>query len=80
MTKISEIVPVAVVVDDADLFEMELADGTSVQITGLYLKQAVMAATHDQLILRSQGPGGHRWKFTVDDTGNLSQPGEDLGV
>jgi hypothetical protein len=32
------------------------------------------------IILRSSGPDGHRWKFTVDDTGMLSMPGEDMGV
>lgn len=25
-------------------------------------------------------PDGHRWKFTVDNTGMLSMPGEDLGT
>jgi len=25
-------------------------------------------------------PDGHRWKFTVDDTGMLSMPAEDLGI
>lgn len=32
------------------------------------------------IILRSTGTDAHRWKFTVDDSGMLSQPGEDLGV
>lgn len=32
------------------------------------------------IILRSIGPDAHKWKFTVDDSGMLSQPGEDLGV
>jgi hypothetical protein len=35
---------------------------------------------HDYVILKSTGPDGHRWKFTVGDDGMLSQPGEDLGV
>lgn len=25
-------------------------------------------------------PDGHHWKFTVDNTGMLSMPGEDLGI
>lgn len=32
------------------------------------------------IILRSTGIDAHRWKFTADDSGMLSQPGEDLGV
>lgn len=34
----------------------------------------------DYFILRSTGTDAHRWKFTVDDSGMLSQPGQDLGV
>lgn len=34
----------------------------------------------DYIILRSHGSPTHLWKFTVDDTGMLSQPGEDLGI
>ena len=40
----------------------------------------LMNAVYQNIVLRSQGPDGHRWRFTLDDTGMLSQPGEDLGV
>jgi hypothetical protein len=45
-----------------------------------YIIQSEALENINFLILRSQGSDGHRWKFTVDDTGMLSQPAEDLGV
>ena len=32
------------------------------------------------LIMRSTGSDGHRWKITIDDTGMISLPAEDLGI
>lgn len=34
----------------------------------------------DVIIMRSKGLEQHRFKFTCDDTGMLTLPGEDLGV
>ena len=50
--------------------------------TGLIWFQINISATgvYDYIILRSTGPDAHRWKFTCDDTGMISMPGEDLGV
>lgn len=31
------------------------------------------------LIIKSNGPVGHHWIFTADDTGMISMSGEDLG-
>ena len=30
--------------------------------------------------MRSTGSDGHRWKITIDDTGMISLPAEDLGI
>jgi hypothetical protein len=50
--------------------------------TDLAAAKWVLVGTADEfsVIIRSSGVDGHRWKFTVDDTGMLSMPGEDLGV
>ena len=77
MTKISQIVPVAPVVVDTDLFEKERADGTSEQVTAAIIKDYVITDI-PYFIMRS--PNNHKWKFTVGDDGMLSQPGEDLGL
>ena len=43
-------------------------------------KWSVTDYEKNYIILRSEGPDGHLWQFKVDDTGMLSQSGEDLGV
>lgn len=78
MTKISQIAGVSISISDTDIFEKEMADGTSQQFTGLQIKNYIMASVFNSFILRSQGPQGHRWKLTVDDTGQSVW--EDLGV
>lgn len=70
-----------------DLYEVSKNEGSSavpIYATGGSRKQRLddiaekVAMILPYLILTS--PDGHRWKFTVDNTGMLSQPGEDLGI
>ena len=79
MTKISQITGVAITLANTDKLEKERSDGTSEQFEASQITTLVITEV-PFVIFRSTGVLGHRFKFTCDDTGMLSQPGEDLGV
>jgi len=79
MTKISQITGVAITLANTDLLEKETASGVSEQFPASQITTLVITEV-PYIIFRSTGPLGHRFKFTCDDTGMLSQSGEDLGV
>lgn len=62
---------------DVDPADLEAIVDTSATTTK---KLPYSARVLPYIILRDPAVGGHRWKFTVDGTGMLSMPGEDLGV
>ena len=46
---------------------------------GTGAKWSVTDYVPTEIIVKSNGPVGHHWIFTADDTGMLSMSGEDLG-
>lgn len=60
-----------------------IANGSGVSGTSVSDALDALKVKTDQIeptyvILRSTGPAAHRWKITIDDTGELNK--EDLGV
>ncbi len=76
MTKISQITGVSIALANTDKLEKERADGVSEQFEASQITALVITEV-PYIIFRSTGPNAHRWKWTVDDTGQANY--EDLG-